>query len=61
MTEHEQPDPAAEQEPKKTTPRFQSLLPYARAAPDRSAEDLDLDVDGIETRLPFGSEDIADK
>ena len=66
MTDQEPVDSTPEQEAKKTPPRLESQLPFAGAPPragsgDLGLKDLDLDVDGIETRLPYGSEDIADK
>ena len=46
----------------KGPPPFESSLPMARPpAPGSKEEELDLDVDSIESRLPYGSEDIADK
>ena len=47
-------------------PKFKTTLPLARSGrkkKDQSDEgvDLDLDLGDIQSRLPYGSEDIADK
>ena len=54
------PDAPKKEEKKPPLADFESTLPLAGAHPPR-ADDLDLDVDDIQTRLPYGSEDIADK
>ncbi len=44
-------------------PKFKSTLPIS--APGKGSavppNELDLDLDDIQSRLPYGSEDIADK
>ncbi len=42
---------------------FDSTLPMARKPRDSQDQDvsLDLEIDDVQTRLPYGSEDIADK
>lgn len=59
------PDDAAK---KPEAKRFDATLPLARTGRPRHAKpaqspdgELDLDVGDIQTRLPYGSEDIADK
>jgi len=56
-------DGAAKKAP---APRFDATLPMgkpgATADPRRAGDgELDLDLGDIQTRLPYGSEDIADK
>lgn len=42
--------------------RFESTLPQGKKTPDgNGGGDLDLDLGDIQSRLPYGSEDIADK
>ena len=48
--------------------RFDSTLPLSKKAPasgsgsePEAGGDLDLDLGDIQSRLPYGSEDIADK
>jgi hypothetical protein len=55
---------AAEEASKGAPPRFRATLPMNQkpAKPDASGgEELDLDLGDIQSRLPYGSEDIADK
>jgi len=59
----EKTNDASKQPPPK---RFDSTLPMGQGAkdatPPRDADgELDLDLGDIQTRLPYGSEDIADK
>jgi hypothetical protein len=63
-------DKANADEPQKGAPprRFESTLPHAKkeaagppAEGSDKVDDLDLDLGDIQSRLPYGSEDIADK
>jgi hypothetical protein len=55
----------AEAEKKAPARKFEGTLPMGRPGqpvPPRTADgELDLDLGDIQTRLPYGSEDIADK
>jgi hypothetical protein len=52
-----------EEAPKSAPPRrFDATLPMGRKpAPEEGEKELDLDLGDIQSRLPYGSEDIADK
>ncbi len=60
-------DKAPDEDAKKTPPRrFDATLPMGKPgqtsnAPRNGEGELDLDLGDIQTRLPYGSEDIADK
>lgn len=71
-----EPDPQKPAGPQREKPDpgkgFDATLPMASRSPRAAARpvepdaeegdlDLDLDVSDIESRLPYGSEDIADK
>lgn len=56
--------PVADEAAKTPPParRFPSTLPQAKPEPaGETSSDLDLDLGDIQSRLPYGSEDIADK
>ena len=57
-------------DPRKSAPprRFDSTLPHAKkdatgepVSGSAGGDELDLDLGDIQSRLPYGSEDIADK
>ena len=52
-----------EEAPKSAPPRhYDATLPMGRKpAPADGEKELDLDLDDVQSRLPYGSEDIADK
>ena len=57
-------EPEAQEKPQPGK-RFESTLPMGRTPPQESRRngegELDLDVGDIQSRLPYGSEDLADK
>jgi hypothetical protein len=60
------PNPGAADESAKKAPprRYDATLPMGKPgenAPRNPDGELDLDLGDIQTRLPYGSEDIADK
>ena len=62
----EKPDKSGEEAKKAPPQRFEGTLPMGGGPrgpnPPRDSDgDLDLDLGDIQTRLPYGSEDIADK
>jgi len=51
-----------EEAPKSAPPRrFDATLPMGRKPAPEAEKKLDLDLDDVQSRLPYGSEDIADK
>jgi len=51
-----------EEAPKSAPPRrFDATLPMGRKPAPEAEKELDLDFDDVQSRLPYGSEDIADK
>ena len=57
-------DKSPKEDAQKSAPprRFDATLPMGRKpAPEGEEKELDLDLGDIQSRLPYGSEDIADK